>query len=188
MVTITAVTPGTLAAKKGILPGDILISVNEHEINDVLDYRFYLTEKQLTLLLHRGPDLVTVKLRKQEYEDIGLSFETFLMDKQHACKNKCVFCFIDQNPHGMRDAVYFKDDDSRMSFLMGSYVTLTNLTDADVDRIIEMHMSPIHVSVHTTDPELRVQMMKNPRSGEVLSYLRRFADAGIALECQIVLC
>ena len=188
MVTITAVTPGTLAAKKGILPGDILISVNEHEINDVLDYRFYLTEKQLTLLLHRGPELVTVKLRKQEYEDIGLAFETFLMDKQHACKNKCVFCFIDQNPHGMRDAVYFKDDDSRMSFLMGSYVTLTNLTDADVDRIIEMHMSPIHVSVHTTDPELRVQMMKNPRSGEVLSYLRRFADAGIALECQIVLC
>lgn len=188
MVTITSVTPGTPAAKKGVLPGDILLSVNGHEINDVLDYRFYLTEKQLTLLLHRGPELVTVKLRKQEYEDIGLEFETFLMDRQHACKNKCVFCFIDQNPHGMRDAVYFKDDDSRMSFLMGSYVTLTNLTDADVDRIIAMHMSPIHISVHTTDPDLRVEMMKNPRSGAVLSYLRRFADAGIALECQIVLC
>lgn len=188
MVTITAVTPGTPAAKKGILPGDILLSVNGHEIHDVLDYRFYLTEKTLTLLLHRGPELLTVKMRKQEYEDIGLEFETFLMDRQHTCKNKCVFCFIDQNPHGMRDAVYFKDDDSRMSFLMGSYVTLTNLTDADVDRIIAMHMSPIHISVHTTDPDLRVQMMKNPRSGEVLSYLRRFADAGIALECQIVLC
>ena len=188
MVTITAVTPGTPAAKKGIRAGDVLLSVNGHDIGDVLDYRFYLAEKQLTLLLHRGPELITVKMRKQEYEDIGLEFETFLMDKQHACKNKCVFCFIDQNPHGMRDAVYFKDDDSRMSFLMGSYVTLTNLTDADVDRIIAMHMSPIHVSVHTTDPVLRVEMMKNPRSGEVLSYLRRFADAGIALECQIVLC
>jgi len=188
MVTITAVVPGTPAAKKGIRAGDVLLSVNGHDIGDVLDYRFYLAEKQLTLLLHRGPELVTVKMRKQEYEDIGLEFETFLMDKQHACKNKCVFCFIDQNPHGMRDAVYFKDDDSRMSFLMGSYVTLTNLTDADVDRIIDMHMSPIHVSVHTTDPALRVQMMKNPRSGEVLAYLRRFADAGIVLECQIVLC
>ncbi|MBO5648392.1 MAG: DUF512 domain-containing protein [Clostridia bacterium] len=188
MVTIEAVTKGSPAAKKGILAGDILISINGHDISDVLDYRFYLTEKQLTLLLHRGESLLTVKLRKQEYEDIGLEFASFLMDRQHACKNKCVFCFIDQNPHGMRDAIYFKDDDSRMSFLRGSYVTLTNMTDADVERIIAMRISPIHISVHTTDPALRVSMMKNPRAGEVLSYLDRFAAAGITMECQIVLC
>lgn len=188
MVTISSVRAGSPAAKKGIMAGDILVSVNGHEIKDVLDYRFYIDEKQLTLLLHRGAELLTVKMRKKDYEDPGMEFETFLMDTQNTCKNKCVFCFIDQNPTGMRDSIYFKDDDSRMSFLMGSYVTLTNLTEADVDRIIAMHMSPIHISVHTTDPELRVKMMKNKHAGEVLSYLRRFADAGIALECQIVLC
>ncbi|MCQ2431881.1 MAG: DUF512 domain-containing protein [Clostridia bacterium] len=188
MVTIQSVRAGSPAGKKGILAGDILLSINGNEIKDVLDYRFYMTEKQLTLLLHRGPELITVKLRKGEYEDIGLDFESFLMDKQHTCRNKCVFCFIDQMPKGMRDTLYFKDDDSRMSFLMGSYVTLTNLSDEDVDRIIKMHMSPIHISVHTTDPELRVKMMKNKNAGKVLSYLRRFADAGIDLECQIVLC
>ncbi|MBP3919139.1 MAG: DUF512 domain-containing protein [Clostridia bacterium] len=188
MVTVAAVRSGTPAAKKGIREGDILLSINDHAIHDVLDYRFYMTESALTLQLHRGAELITVKMRKKEYEDIGLEFETFLMDKQHTCKNKCIFCFIDQNPHGMRDSIYFKDDDSRMSFLMGNYITLTNLTDADVDRIIEMHMSPMHISVHTTDPELRVQMMKNKHAGEVLSYLRRFADANIQMECQIVLC
>ncbi len=188
MVTISGVRPKSAAAKKGIKPGDILISINDHPIKDVLDYRFYMTERQLTLLLHRGPELITVKLRKQEYEDIGLDFETFLMDEQHACRNKCVFCFIDQLPKGMRETLYFKDDDSRMSFLMGSYVTLTNLSEEDVDRIIAMHMSPIHISVHTTDPELRVKMMKNKHAGTVLSYLRKFADAGIDMECQIVLC
>ncbi|MBQ3065970.1 MAG: DUF512 domain-containing protein [Clostridia bacterium] len=187
-VTVMTVRPGSPAYKKGIAAKDILISINGHEIKDVLDYRFYLTEKKLTLLLHRGEQLLEIKLRKDEYEDIGLEFETFLMDRQHACKNKCVFCFIDQLPHGMRDSLYFKDDDSRMSFLMGSYVTLTNLTEEDVDRIIAMHMSPIHISVHTTDPLLRVEMMKNKHAGEVLSYLRRFADANISMECQIVLC
>ncbi len=188
MVTVSSVRAGSPAAKKGIAAGDILLSVNGHEINDVLDYRFYIEETQLSLLIHRGEALLTFRMRKKEYEDPGMEFETFLMDKQNTCKNKCVFCFIDQNPAGMRDSIYFKDDDSRMSFLMGSYVTLTNLTDADVDRIIAMHMSPIHVSVHTTDPALRVSMMKNKHAGEVLSYLRRFADAGITLECQIVLC
>lgn len=188
MVTVFGVRAGSIAHKKGVLAGDILISINGHEIRDVLDYRFYMTETNLELLLHRGPELITVKLRKKEYDDIGLEFDTFLMDEQHACRNKCVFCFVDQMPRGMRESLYFHDDDSRMSFLMGSYVTLTNLTDADVDRIISMHMSPIHISVHTTDPELRVKMMKNKNAGKVLSYMRRFADAGIAMECQIVLC
>lgn len=188
MVTITGVEKASPAAKHGILPGDILISINGHDINDVLDYRFRLTEKKITLLIHRGPDLKEITIKKDEYSDIGLEFETYLMDKKHSCRNKCVFCFIDQLPKGMRDTLYFKDDDSRLSFLMGNYITLTNLSEEDVDRIIEMKTSPINVSVHTTNPELRVRMMKNKNAGKVLSYLRRFADAGISLNCQIVLC
>ena len=188
MVTITGVEKASPAAKHGILPGDILISINGHDINDVLDYRFRLTEKKITLLIHRGPDLKEITIKKDEYSDIGLEFETYLMDKKHSCRNKCVFCFIDQLPKGMRDTLYFKDDDSRLSFLMGNYITLTNLSEEDVDRIIEMKTSPINVSVHTTSPELRVKMMKNKNAGKVLSYLRRFADAGISLNCQIVLC
>ncbi len=188
MVTITAVERGSLAEKHGILPKDILISINGHDIRDVLDYRFRLYEEKITLKIHRGPELFDVTIKKSEYGDIGLCFETYLMDKKQTCKNKCVFCFIDQLPRGMRESLYFKDDDSRLSFLMGNYITLTNLTDEDVDRIIEMKTSPINISVHTTDPELRVKMMKNKRAGEVLDYMRRFAEAGISLNCQIVLC
>ena len=188
MVTISSVEPSSPAAKVGIRAGDILISINGQDINDVLDYRFYLTEKRVTLKIHRGPELFDVSIKKGEYDDIGLEFETYLMDNKHSCRNKCIFCFIDQLPRGMRDTLYFKDDDSRLSFLLGNYITLTNLSDADVDRIIEMKTSPINISVHTTNPELRIQMMKNKRAGEVLSYLRRFADAGISLNCQIVLC
>ena len=188
MVTISSVEPSSPAAKVGIRAGDILISINGQDINDVLDYRFYLTEKHVTLKIHRGPELFDVSIKKGEYDDIGLGFDTYLMDEKHSCRNKCIFCFIDQLPCGMRDTLYFKDDDSRLSFLLGNYITLTNLSDADVDRIIEMKTSPINISVHTTNPELRIQMMKNKRAGEVLSYLRRFADAGISLNCQIVLC
>ncbi len=188
MVTVTEVTKDSPAAKAGVLAGDILLSINGHEITDVLDYRFYLTERQITLKLHRGPELVEVTIKKGEYDDIGLEFETFLMDAKHSCRNKCIFCFIDQLPAGLRDTLYFKDDDSRLSFLMGNYITLTNLSDADVERIIAMHMSPVNISVHTTNPALRVQMMKNKRAGEVLSYLKRFADAGITINGQIVLC
>ena len=188
MVTILRVIPGGLAAKAGILDGDILLAINGHKINDVLDYRFYLTDTSLRLDLHRGPQVLSVTIRKGEYDDIGLEFETPLMDKKHSCANGCVFCFIDQLPKGMRKSLYFKDDDDRLSFLHGNYVTLTNLKDEDIDRLIAMHISPVNVSVHTTNPELRVKMMKNKRAGEVLTYLRRLADAGIALCTQIVLC
>lgn len=188
MVCITTVEKGSLAEKHGILAGDRLLEINQNEINDVLDYRFYLTDRSVTLRLQRGEETYEVRLRKAEHADIGLDFETPLMDHKKTCKNKCVFCFIDQMPKGMRETLYFKDDDERLSFLHGNYVTLTNLTDHDIDRIIKMHLSPINVSVHTTDPELRVKMMKNPRSGEVLRYLRQLADAGILLNCQIVLC
>ncbi len=188
MVHITDVIPKSRAAKAGIRPDDLLLTINGKEIHDVLDYRFYLTERQIRLTIHRGEKLLEFRIRKQEYDDIGLCFETPLMDKKHSCENKCVFCFIDQLPGGMRSSLYFKDDDSRLSFLHGNYITLTNLEKKDIDRIIEMHISPVNVSVHTTNPELRVKMMKNKRSGEVLSYLKLLADAGITLCCQIVLC
>jgi len=188
MVKICCVEDGSLAAKKRILAGDELLSVNGFDVADVLDYRFYLTERRVVLLLSRDGKKYKIKIKKGEYEDIGLVFETPLMDQKHTCRNKCIFCFIDQMPKGYRDTLYFKDDDSRLSFLQGNYVTLTNMTDADIDRIIKMRLSPIHVSVHTTDPALRVQMMKNPRAGEVLSYLPRLAEAGITICAQIVLC
>ena len=188
MVKITDVLPNSRAQKAGIIAGDILVSINKKEINDVLDYRFYLACKSVLLVVTRDGKKRKFKIKKQEYEDIGLDFETPLMDKKHSCENKCVFCFIDQLPKGMRSSLYFKDDDSRLSFLHGNYITLTNLRDSDIQRIIDMHISPVNVSVHTTNPELRVKMMKNKRAGEVLGYLRRLADNGIALCCQIVLC
>ena len=188
MVKILAVLPRSIAEKAGIRGGDVLVSINQNEIRDVLDYRFYLTDTNVSITLLRGEESYTVHINKGEYDDIGLSFETPLMDKKHSCTNKCVFCFIDQLPPGMRESLYFKDDDDRLSFLHGNYVTLTNLKDEDIDRIIKMHISPVNVSVHTTNPELRVKMMKNKHAGRVLSYLGRMADAGIALCTQIVLC
>lgn len=188
MVEITGVLPHSRAARAGILAGDILLEINSCKINDVLDYRFRLAEKVVVLKLHRGPDILDVKIKKDTYDDIGLEFGTPLMDKKHRCENGCIFCFIDQNPKGMRETIYFKDDDSRLSFLHGNYITLTNLRDEDIDRIIEMHISPVNVSVHTTNPDLRVKMMKNKRAGDVLRYLGKLADAGIKLRGQIVLC
>ncbi len=188
MVTVKNVLAQSLAAHAGILPADKLIAVNGHSVNDVLDYRFYLTDTAVRLTLLRGESEYAVRLNKGEYDDIGLEFETPLMDKKHTCANRCVFCFVDQLPKGMRDSLYFKDDDDRLSFLHGNYVTLTNLKDADIDRLITMHLSPVNVSVHTTNPELRVRMMKNKRAGEVLAYLDRLAEANIALCTQIVLC
>ena len=188
MVKITGVECGSRAFKHGIMAGDTLIAINDNEINDVLDYRFYLTEFRVNLLLSREGREFSVEIKKGEYDDVGLEFETPLMDKKHSCKNKCIFCFIDQNPEGLRESLYFKDDDSRLSFIHGNYVTLTNMTQQDVDRIIKMRMSPINISVHTTNPELRVAMMKNKNSGKVLKYLRDFADAGLGMCGQIVLC
>ena len=188
MVTVQSIDKASLAEKAGFKAGDILISVNNNEIRDVLDYRYYITERSLSLLVHRGPELLTFHIQKDEYDDLGLNFETYLMDKKHTCRNQCIFCFIDQNPHGMRDTIYFKDDDSRLSFLLGNYITLTNLTSADIDRIIKMRLTPINISVHTTNPTLRCQMMNNRFAGDVLSYLDRLDENGIAINAQIVLC
>ena len=189
-VTITGVLPDSIAYKKKIVSGDCLHTVNGHEIADVLDYRFHLMESRLTLriLSAKTGKYRTVRIRKAEEDDIGLEFETYLMDRQHTCRNNCIFCFIDQMPKGMRDTLYFKDDDSRLSFLFGNYITLTNLSEHEIERIISMHISPINVSVHTTNPELRCRMMHNRFAGERLSLLQRFADAGIRMNCQLVLC
>lgn len=187
-VTIQAVAGGSPAAGKHIEAGDRLLSINGHEIADVLDYRFFLTETRLRLVLERAGKRYVLLLRKAEDEDIGLEFETYLMDKQHACRNKCVFCFIDQLPPGMRGSLYFKDDDSRLSFLFGNYITLTNLSEHEISRIIAMHISPINISVHTTNPALRCRMMNNRFAGDALQTLRRFVDAGLQINCQLVLC
>ena len=188
MVRIEKVYSNSLASEKGIKEGDILISINDNEIRDVIDYRFYLADNTLSIKVERAGNELSFIIEKDEYDDIGLDFETPLMDKKQRCQNKCIFCFIDQLPNGLRDTLYFKDDDSRLSFLHGNYVTLTNLDRKDVDRIIKMHISPINVSIHTTNPELRCKMMHNKRAGEVLSYLEEFANAGIEICGQIVLC
>ena len=188
-VKIFDVTTGSHADKAGIKKGETLLSINSNEIVDVLDYRFYQVNRKLTLEVEdEDKNVRTIEMTKGEYEEIGLEFETYLMDKQHSCRNKCIFCFIDQLPKGMRESLYFKDDDSRLSFLFGNYITLTNITEHEIDRIIKMHISPINVSVHTTNPELRCKMMNNRFAGDTLKYLKRFADAGITLNCQIVSC
>ena len=188
-VTVSGVLPGSIAAKKRVLPGDILLAVNGKEIEDVLDYRFHLQNSRLTLTVKTAAGKVRqIRIKKEEQEELGLEFDTYLMDQQKSCRNKCIFCFIDQLPEGMRESLYFKDDDSRLSFLFGNYITLTNLTEHEIERIIDMHISPINISVHTTDPQLRCKMMNNRFAGESLQVLKRFADAGLQIQCQLVLC
>ena len=186
-VPIDGVTPGSPAARAKIAAGDTLVAINGRPIEDVLDYRFYIPDTRLKLTILSGGKQRTVRLKKAEFEEIGLEFSTYLMDEQHSCRNKCIFCFIDQLPPGMRDTLYFKDDDSRLSFLFGNYITLTNLTEHEVSRIIEMHISPINISVHTTNPELRCRMMHNRFAGDCLSILHRFVEAGLTVQCQLVL-
>ena len=186
---ITHIDPHSPAEKAGLRVGETLLSIGEHPIHDVMDYKFYAYDAHLTLTLRReNGQEHTLRLRKREGEDLGLDFETYLMDAQKGCANRCVFCFIDQLPRGMRPSLYFKDDDARLSFLLGNYITMTNLSDEDADRIIRMHISPLNISVHTTDPELRSRMLGNPRGGESLRHLYAFAKAGIRIHAQIVCC
>ena len=188
MVVIKSICPDSIADELGILSGDKLVSVNGNEINDILDYDFYCANVDISLEITRGDECYVFDIEKDEDEDLGLQFETYLIDKQRACKNKCIFCFIDQLPKGMRESLYFKDDDSRLSFLFGNYITLTNIDESEIDRIIKMHISPINISVHTTNPELRCMMMNNRFAGEKLRYIEKLAAAGIKINCQLVLC
>lgn len=188
-VIIDSVQSHSQAAHHRIKAGDKLLKINGHNINDVLDYRFYIGEERLELELEtQHGKKRTVKMKNKSAGEIGLEFSTYLMDKQRSCANNCIFCFIDQLPKGLRESLYFKDDDSRLSFFFGNYITLTNIGQKDIDRIIAMHISPVNVSVHTMNPELRVKMMGNKRAGKVLEYIYRLAEAGIKMNTQLVLC
>ena len=184
------VTPGSPCADAGVTGGCRLLSINGHEINDVLDYRFYGSARRQHLVFET-PDGTRIEARMKTAgtpDDNGLVFETYLMDRQKVCCNKCIFCFVEQMPKGLRKSLYFKDDDVRLSFLFGNYVTLTNMKQADVDRIVHMHISPVNISVHAMDPALRVKLLGNPRAGEVLRYIDDFARGGIRMNTQFVLC
>ena len=186
---IMKIDPGSPGEKAGLRVGEILISIGGHPIHDVMDYKFYAYDPRL-LLTVEGTEGArrSVSVHKKEGQDLGLEFETYLMDAQRGCANRCVFCFIDQLPRGMRKSLYFKDDDARLSFLLGNYITMTNLSDEDARRIVRMNISPLNISVHTTDPDLRTRMLGNPRGGESLRHLYAFARAGIRIHAQIVCC
>lgn len=185
---IKAIDPGSPLRHRA-QPGDCLLSINGHRVLDVLDYKFYAYDAQLNVRLGK-PDgsEYSVEVRKPEGGDLGLDFESYLMDRPRSCANNCVFCFIDQLPAGMRPTMYFKDDDARLSFLLGNYITLTNLSPREIERIIALRISPVNVSVHTTNPALREKMLKNKRAGETIETMRRFAENGIVMNCQIVCC
>ena len=185
---ISNVYKHSLADKAGIAVGDILISINGEKVIDVFDYRFFVLEKSLDLVLLRNEENINIHIDKEEDEDLGIEFSSGLLDDYRRCKNKCIFCFIDQMPPGMRETLYFKDDDQRLSFLQGNYVTLTNLSDDDVDRIIKYRMEPINISFHTTNPELRCMMLNNRFAGDSLKIADRLFSAGITMNGQIVLC
>lgn len=189
MTVIQSVDAHSPAHRAKVKAGDKLLQVNGHPILDVLDYKFYTYDSTLNLLLE-GADgkKRTVKVRKQEGEELGLNFETYLMDKARCCANRCIFCFVDQLPKGMRDTLYFKDDDARLSFLMGNYITMTNLSQRELDRIAELRISPINISVHATEPELRSKLLGNRNGGRLMEIMKRFAAAHIVMNCQIVAC
>lgn len=188
-IKICMVQPGSIAEEAGIEAGDRLLSINEKPIKDIFDYRYYQSFEELLLEVEKPDGEVwEIEVEKDESEDLGIEFEDSLIDGAKSCTNKCIFCFIDQLPKGMRETVYFKDDDSRLSFLTGNYVTLTNIKNEELQRIINYRMSPINVSVHTTNPELRKFMLGNRFAGDVLKKIKMLTDNGIEVNCQIVLC
>lgn len=188
-IAINAVQPDSAAHDAGLEPGDFLLSVNRQEIHDIFDYRFLTTDSNLLVEIEKkNGELWEIEVEKDEYEDLGLDFEDPLLSEAKSCTNKCVFCFIDQLPKGMRDTVYFKDDDSRLSFLSGNYITLTNMSEKELQRIIRYRMSPVNVSVHTTNPQLRISMLGNRFAGDILDKVRTLTEGGITVNAQIVLC
>jgi putative radical SAM enzyme (TIGR03279 family) len=186
---ISSVDPGSLADAAGVKAGETLVSVNRHEIHDVLDFKYYSEAKRVVLrLMDAGGKTRRVRIKNPDFMPLGLNFEEYLMDSARRCANNCVFCFIDQLPRGLRETLYFKDDDARLSFLQGNYLTLTNLSEREIQRIISLKISPVNISVHTTNPELRVKMLRNKNAGACVDIMRRFAEAGITMNCQIVCC
>ena len=186
---IREVEPGSIAEEMGIEPGDKLLSINDNEIEDVFDYHYYVNEEELIVLIEKlNGEEWELEIEKDYDEDLGIVFERGLMDEYRSCRNKCMFCFIDQMPKGMRETLYFKDDDSRLSFLQGNYITLTNMSDHDIERIVNYHLEPINISFHTTNPELRCKMLHNRFAGEALKKVDKLFEGGIQMNGQIVLC
>ena len=192
---IQSVAPGSIAEELGVEPGDVLISINDQEVEDVFDYRYLTQDEELTVVIRKGnsmeedePEEWELEIEKEPDEDLGIEFESGLMDEYRSCRNRCIFCFVNQMPKGMRDTLYFHDDDARLSFLQGNYITLTNMSDHDIDRIIRYHLEPINISFHTMNPALRCEMLHNRTAGDVFPRIRRLQEAGIELNGQIVLC
>lgn len=185
---ITSIDPRSPAELAGVRVGETLRAINGHTVVDVLDYRFYGYDSAAELTLESEGQTRTVTIRKEEGRDLGLNFETYLIDEMHTCANHCVFCFVDQMPPNMRPSLYIKDDDERMSFLLGNYTTLTNLSEREAQRIIDLHISPINVSVHATDDALHCKMLGNKQASRSLEYMRAFGKAGIVMNGQIVVC
>ncbi|MGN1378422.1 MAG: DUF512 domain-containing protein [Dorea sp.] len=186
---VKEVLPGSIAEELEIEAGDVLVSINGNEIEDVFDYHFYVNDEYLTVLIRKpNGEEWELEIEKDLEEDLGIEFEQGLMDEYRSCRNKCMFCFIDQMPKGMRDTLYFKDDDSRLSFLQGNYITLTNMSDHDIDRIVRYHLEPINISFHTTNPELRCKMLHNRFAGDALKKVDTLYEGGIQMNGQIVLC
>lgn len=186
--TIKYVEPDSIAFEAGIEPGDKLITVNGHDFHDILEYRYLTAEYEVTLEVLKKDGTTEMITVENDYEDLGIEFEEGLIDEAQSCRNKCIFCFIDQLPKGMRETVYFKDDDTRLSFLQGNYVTLTNMSDEEIDRLIKMRVSPINISVHATEPKLREMMLNNRFAGKCYDIMKKFAENDIYMNCQIVLC
>ncbi|MEE1108532.1 MAG: PDZ domain-containing protein, partial [Lachnospiraceae bacterium] len=186
---IRSVEPDSIAWEMGVEPGMYLVSVNGHPLEDVFDYRYFMAEEEVQVLIREESGEETLlEIEKDAEEDFGVEFESSLMDDYRSCSNRCIFCFIDQMPPGMRQTLYFKDDDSRLSFLQGNYVTLTNMSDRDIERIIRYRLEPINISVHTTNPALRVRMLHNRFAGDVFPKIAALRDAHIVMNGQIVLC
>lgn len=186
---VKTVEPGSIADELGIEPGDKLLSIDGHEIEDIFDYQYYVEDEEILLLIEK-PDGEEweLEIEKDPDEQLGIGFGQGLMDEYHSCRNKCIFCFIDQMPQGMRDTLYFKDDDSRLSFLQGNYITLTNMSDHDVERIVKYRLEPINISFQTTNPELRCRMLHNRFAGDALKKVDILYQGGIEMNGQIVLC
>ena len=185
---IKSVDPGSIAEELELEPGDRLLTINGNEVEDIFDYEYYVDSESMVMLVEKADGEQWELEIENEYQDLGITFENGLMSDYKSCSNKCIFCFIDQMPPGMRETLYFKDDDSRLSFLQGNYVTLTNMKEHDIQRIIDFKLAPINISVHTTNPKLRCEMLHNRFAGEALKKIDRLCEAGIPMNGQIVLC
>lgn len=185
---IESVEKGSIAEELGIQQGDLLVSVNDHEVRDIIDYKYLISDEYIVVRIEKkNGEVWDLEIEKEYDEDLGMDFFNPLIDKAKSCQNKCIFCFIDQLPKNMRKTLYFKDDDSRLSFLQGNFITLTNLNDEDIDRIIKYRLSPINISVHTTNPDLRIKMLNNKNAGNIMDILRKFKKGKLEVNCQIVL-